>query len=128
MNGEAETGIRAEVRQSAEELRRIGARLSALWGVDDPTLAADGARILRLVANGMGLQAGWLAEELMRALESEERGDTLPPAPLARIGLTAPRESLDRWVIAAIQAGGVEAWLTKLADAEIERIDKGGER
>jgi hypothetical protein len=128
MKREAETGIRSEVRQSAEELRRIGARLSALWGVDDPTLAADGARILRLVANGVGLQAGWGAEELMRALESEERGDTLPPAPLARIGLTAPRESLDRWVIAAIQAGGVEAWLTKLADAEIERIDKGGER
>jgi hypothetical protein len=128
MKHEEETGIRAEVRQSAEELRRIGGRLSALWGVDDPTLAADGARILRLVANGVGLQAGWGAEELMRALESEERGDTLPPAPLARIGLTAPRESLDRWVIAAIQAGGVEAWLMKLADAEIERIDKGGER
>jgi len=116
------------MEREAEELRRIGARLSALWGVDDPTLAADGARILRLVANGVGLQAGWGAEELMRALESEERGDTLPPAPLARIGLTAPRESLDRWVIAAIQAGGVEAWLTKLADAEIARIDKGGER
>lgn len=128
MKHDEETGIRAEVRQSAAELRRIGARLSALWGVDDPTLAADGARILRLVANGVGLQAGWGAEELMRAIESEERGDTLPPAPLARIGLTAPRESLDRWVVAAIQAGGVEAWLTKLADAEIERIDKGGER
>jgi hypothetical protein len=128
MKRESETGIRAEVRRSAEELRTIGARLSALWGVDDPTLAADGARVLRLVANGVGLQAGWGAEELMHALDIEERGETLPPAPLGRIGLTVPRESLDRWVIAAIQAGGVEPWLTKLADAEIERIDKGGER
>jgi hypothetical protein len=128
MRREAETGIRAEVRQSAAELRRIGARLSALWGVDDPTLAADGARLLRLMANGVGLQAGWLAEELTRALDSEERGETLPPAPLARIGLSVPREHFDRWVIAAARAGGVEPWLAKLADAEVDRIGEGSER
>jgi hypothetical protein len=117
MRRPGESGIRAEVRQSAAELRRIGARLAALWRVDDPTLGADGAHLLRLVANGMGLQAGWLAEELTRALASEERGETVPPAPLARIALSVPREDFQRWLIAAAQAGGVEPWLTKLADA-----------
>jgi hypothetical protein len=122
MRHKAETGIRAEMRQSAAELRRIGARLAALWGVDDPTLGADGARLLRLMANGVGLQAGWLSEELMHALATEERGESLTPAPLARIGLSVPRDRFDRWVIAAAQAGGVEPWLAKLADAEVDRI------
>jgi hypothetical protein len=89
---EAETGIRAQVRRSAAELRRIGARLAALWGVEDSTLAADGARLLRVVANSVGLQAGWLAEELTHGLDSVERGETRPPSPLARIDLSVRRE------------------------------------
>jgi len=53
-----ETGIRAEVRQAAAELRCISRALAKLWETEDPTPAADGYHLLREVAPGMGLQSG----------------------------------------------------------------------
>jgi hypothetical protein len=124
-----ETGIRAEVRQAAAELRRVSRALLKLWWTDDPTLAADGHRLLRLIAHGMGLQAGWLAEELKIALEGQRRGETLPPPPLARIVLTVPREQAVPWTICSGRSGRpVGEWLAGLADAEVERLSELADR
>ena len=118
-----ETGIRAEVRQVAAELRRVSRALAKLWETEDPTPAADGYHLLREVAHDMGLQAGWLAEELTLALDGQRRGETPPLPPFRRIVLTIPREQAVPWTICSGRSGRpVGEWLAGLADAEIERL------
>ncbi len=118
-----DTGNRAEVRQAAAELRRLSRSLLKLGRSDDPNLTADGHRLLREVACGMGLQADWVAEELTIALDGQRRGGTPPRPPLRRIVLTVPREQAVLWTICAGRLGRpVERWLAGLADAEIERV------
>jgi hypothetical protein len=124
----SETGSRAEVRQAAAELRRISRALAKLWETEDPTPAADGHRLLREVAHGMGLQAGWLAEVLKIALDGL-RGGEKPRPPLTRIVLTVPREQAVPWTICSGRAGrAVDQWLAGLADAEIERLSELADR
>src|SRR5206468_12626974 len=124
-----ETGARAEVRQAAAELRRISRVLLKLGGTDDPTPATDGYHLLREVAHDMGLQAGWLAEELTLALDGQRRGETPPLAPFRRIVLTVPREQAVPWTICSGRAGRpVGEWLAGLADAEIERLSELADR
>ncbi len=124
-----ETGIRAEVRQAAGELRRSSRALLKLGGTDDPTLAADGHHLLREVAQDMGRQADWLAEVLRIALDGQRWGENPPLPPLRRIVLTIPREQAVPWTICSGLSGRhVGEWLAGLADAEIERLSELADR
>lgn len=118
-----ETGIRAEVRQAAAELRRTSRALLKLGRTDDPTLAADEHHLLREIAQEMGRQADWLAEVLRIALDGQRWGEYSPLPPLRQLVLTLPREQAASWTIFSGRLGRpVGEWLADLADAEVQRL------
>jgi hypothetical protein len=124
-----DTGIRAEVRQAAAELRRLSRALLKLERRDDPSLTADGHRLLQEVARGLGFQVDWLAEELTVALDGQRWEEPPPGPPLRRIVLTVRREQAVPWTICSGRMGRpVEQWLADLADAEIERLSELADR
>ena len=124
-----ETGIRAEVRQAAAELRRTSRALLKLGGTDDPTLAADRHHLLREVAQEMGSQAQWLAEVLRIALDGQRWGEISRLPPLRQLVLTLPREQASSWIICSGRLGRpMGEWLADLADAEARRLVDLGDR